>query len=175
MCRQDVDERLQFFARVNASGRVGRRAQNYSACAAADCHFELRGGHFEILGYAGRYCHGLAAGELDEFHIAHPRRGRDDDFAGVDGGENDVCKCVLGAVANYYLLRSIFCSVFAAELGGYCLAEAHVARYGGIEAVIVLYGGDCCCLYVLGSVEVGLADREVYDIDALSLQLGAFL
>ena len=93
---------------------------------------------------------------------------------GVDGGHNHVAEGVLCAVAHHNL-RGLECeAVLARELVGDGLAQRHEAGHGGVEGEVVFHGLFGSCLDMRGGGKIGLAHREVYDIDALSLELGAF-
>ncbi len=82
---------------------------------------------------------------------------------------------MLGSVAYHNLSRLERKTVFAAQFVGNGLAEAHIARYGAVEAVIFLDGFDAGLLDVVRGVEVGFANGEVDYVDALSLEFCAFL
>ena len=176
VARQDVGQSLQLVVAVDAARGVRRRAEDERLRLGRDGGLELLGRDLEVLINAGGQDHVRALGQLDHLHVAHPVGGGHDDFvARIDEAEQGVADGLLGAVRDDDLVDGEVESVLVFEFGDDGFPQIQVARDGGVERVVVVDGLLRGGLDGVGGEEIGLADAQVDDVDALCLQLIAFL
>ena len=164
----DFDQRLEFFAGVDRSGRVARAIDDDHLGARGHRVLEFLGGHFVGIRRLGLDDDRLGADEADHVGIAQPVRRGDDDFvAGFAAGEDRVVAGLLGAVADDDLARLVVDVV----VGGVFLADrgAQLGQSGArrVFGETFLQRLDRRLFDVLRRIEVGLAGAESADIDAL--------
>ena len=165
---QNVGQRLQFLARIYATGRIRRRAENNGLCFGRNGGFELGRRYLEIGVDARRHHDALALGQFHHLDIAHPAGCRNDDLiAGVDDTEYGVAYRLFGTVGNDNLLGSEIEVIFIFELRTDGFAQIHITGHRRIEREVVVDGLFGCGFDVVGGKEIGLTHAQVDNIDAL--------
>ena len=167
----DGHEGFELGAGIDGAGRVGRAVDDDHARLRGERGGQLGRGDLETGDVLGVDDDGRSAGELNHLRVAHPIRGRNDDFvAGADRGED-------GEVAGHLATRGDD-DVGVGDAGeaatgvvlGDGLAEGGDARRGGILGLAVGQGLGAGVLDELRGVEVGLADAEADDVLAGGLE-----
>ena len=140
-----------------------------------DGGFELFGGYFEVVFDGGFDIDALAFGHTDDFFIADPEWGGDDDFvARVDEALDQLVDALFGTRGDDDLLGFELEAVVAAEFFADGFFEVGIARHGRIVGKVVVDGFLGGFLHGVGGVEVGFADGEADNIFALSFQFAGF-
>ena len=167
-----VGQRRGLGFRVHRTGRVARRRVHHHAGFGRDGRLEFARLDFVVVVDARGQHHGHAASHLDDFLVADPVRGGEDDLvSGVDQREDHVGEALLGARADHHLVHGVFQSVVALELLHDGLADARRARNRGVVRFVGFDGVDARLLHFCRRVKVGLSERKGDDVDALILEL----
>ena len=173
---QHLGKGCQFRGAVNAARGIAGRAENEGAGALGDGRLELLGRYLEILLNGGFHEHGLGTCEQHHLRIAHPIGRGDDYFVALGSQCHDCVAHGLLRAVRHGDLRGIVCqAVFAEQLLADGFADSGVAGHGRIAREILVDSFVRGFLDVVGRVEVGLANGEVYHVHALSFKLCALL
>ena len=173
---KDCGEGFKLLLGVHAARGVGGGAEDEKPCVWRDGCFELFGAHLEVLLDASWDDDALALGEYDLLGVRDPVGGGEDDLVTlVDYGEDDVDEAVLAASGHDDLVDIVIEAEPGFHSGDDSFAEVGIARDGWVVRLVVLDSLDSCRFDVFWCVEVRLADREVDDVESLSLKLSAFL
>ena len=131
MAENHIGQSLQFLLAVYATCRVAGRAEDEHTGLGGDSCFELGGCHLEILFETGFHDDWLTTCQQYHLGIAHPVRGRDDDFlAFIDQSHHGVADTLLGTVGYQYLVDAIVELVLVLQLGHDGFAKIGIAWYG---------------------------------------------
>ena len=160
-------EGLEFGRGIDGARRVGGRAEDEDLGAPRQGGLEGLGRELVAFGREGGHRDRDTARELGEFGVAHPVRGRHDDFiARVDEGQQGIGDAMLGAAGDHDARRGVVQAVFPRKLARHGLAEVIVAGDGRIKVVALVDRPLGRLAHGLGSREVRLSDGEVDYVDA---------
>ena len=167
----DSNEGFELGTGIDGAGRVGRAVDDDHARLRSERGGQLGGGDLKTGDVFGVHDDGRTAGELHHLGIAHPIRGRDDDFvAGADGGEDGEVAGHLAARGDDDVGVGDTGEAAAGVVFGDGLTESGDARRRGILRLAISQSLSAGVLDELRGIEVGLTDAETDDILAGGLE-----
>ena len=129
MFGDDVGNTSEFFFGVEHTSGVAWRREHDEFCARSNGGLKLFGSYFEVV---FQFCfneHTFAFGEADEFFVANPEWGGNDDFvAGVDEALHYLIEALFGSGADDNLFGFEFQIVVAASGDHHRTSAAGLSR-----------------------------------------------